>query len=79
MAAAASESAFFFISCEPRLSLITAELFRSESCASAEDVDESMAAAVTWTVSAKRDIVSPTFASMARDPGGTSTLMARVS
>ena len=81
IAAAASVSAFFFMSCEPMLSVMVAALLRSATIASADEVTASMKnpGAVTVTVSAKRVIDRPTLASMTRSPAATSTFSVLVS
>ena len=79
IAAAASLSPLFLISCAPMLSVMTLAFLRSTSCASAVEVTASRgASAVTVTVSANLAIVKPTLASMGvRLPAGTSILTMR--
>ncbi len=66
MAAAASLSPLLFISWAPTLSVMTADCFRSMSCASADDVCRSTSSPTTLTVSENLLMVRPTSAVMVR-------------
>ena len=78
MAPAASESAFFFMSCAPRLSEIVGAFLRSAIITSADEVTASTGASpCTTTVSVNPLILRLTSASTGREPATTSTVITR--